>query len=209
MMHKTNTGGLLNELNGKMRISAPQNSVPIIKLINTHQPRTAYELEKLIEYHHTHDCPCGIKSKGTVYDFGKNLYESQKYYFKDYLFTLEECMQWEYDLFITNSLKGNNMEKQAMEMLENGLPDEYHVRKSHRLIDEKCNVDLEIVKDDKTLVGVQVKPVSYNYTDQEVKDINKTKNSNYKYDVIYLYYDDEGTIINAEDINEKVMEMKK
>ena len=34
MARKANTGGLLNLLNGKMGISAPYKSVPVIKLIN-------------------------------------------------------------------------------------------------------------------------------------------------------------------------------
>lgn len=202
--HKANTGGLLNELNGKMRISSPNNSVPVIKLINQHKPKTSYELEKLIEYHHTHDCPCGIKSTGTVYDFGRNLYESQKIYFKDYLFTLDECVQWEYDLFITNSLKGNTMEKKAMGEITKNLPTYYDVVKSHRFIDEECNVDIEILKEDKTVLGVQVKPLTYNFTDKTVKQINNIKNANYGYDVLYLYYDEDGKFINIDEVERKI-----
>lgn len=77
MSRKANTGGLLNLLNGKMGISAPYKSVPVIKLINTHKPKSYDELEALIEYHHLNDCSYGIKSQGSVYDFGKNLYDAQ------------------------------------------------------------------------------------------------------------------------------------
>ena len=35
---KPDTGGPLNSLNGQMGISAPNKSVPVIKLINTHHP---------------------------------------------------------------------------------------------------------------------------------------------------------------------------
>ena len=38
------TGGALNELNGKMGISNPNTSVPVMKLIKTHQPKSRNEL---------------------------------------------------------------------------------------------------------------------------------------------------------------------
>lgn len=204
---KPNTGGLLNLLNGKMGISAPYNSVPIIKLINKHNPRSYDELEQLIKYHFTHDCSCGIKSKGTVYDFGRNLYDSQKKYFKDYLFSLEECVQWEYDLFIINSLKGNKMEKKAMNTIRKNISPRCKVRKSHRVIDEEYRVDLEIIRDDKILFGVQVKPESYKFTNENVKMLNKSKNADYPYDVVYLYYDTDEEFCNIEEIKQKVKEM--
>ena len=72
------TGGKLNFLNGKYGISAPNRSVPVMKLIREHKPKSPNELKKLIEEHFKNDCKCGIKSKGTVEDFGKNLYEAQK-----------------------------------------------------------------------------------------------------------------------------------
>lgn len=198
--HKPNTGGLLNELNGKMAISSPKNSVPVIKLINVHQPKSYDELESLIEYHYTHDCDCGIKSKGTVYDFGKKLYDSQKDYFGDILFTLEECVQWEYDLFIINSLKGNIMEHKAITELKQWLPMDYDVVKSNNLIDEEYRVDLEIVKNDELLLGIQVKPYTYKYARDNVKGFNETRNSQYTNKVAYYYYDENGIFINIDEI---------
>lgn len=201
MKHKADTGGLLNTLNGKMGISAPYNSVPVIKLINTHHPRSYDELEQLIEYHYTHDCPCGIKSKGTVYDFGRNLYEAQKKYFKDYLFTLDECVQWEYDLFIVNSLKGSMMEKLARNEVRKAISPRCKVVKTERVIDEEYRIDLEITRDDKVLLGVQVKPYTYTFTNDYVKESNVVRNSNYGYDVFYLYYDDDGRFVNIDEIS--------
>ena len=146
MSRKANTGGLLNLLNGKMGISAPYKSVPVIKLINTHNPKSYDELEALIEYHYLNDCPCGIKSQGSVYDFGKNLYEAQIRYWGEHKFTLEECGQWEYDLFIINSLKGNKMEDKAINELRSKLPVEYDVDNAIGFIDEEYRVDIEIKK---------------------------------------------------------------
>ena len=72
------TGGELNELNGKMGISNPSTSVPVMKLIKTHNPKSKEALVQLIEYHKINRCSCGIVSKGTVREFGEWLYESQK-----------------------------------------------------------------------------------------------------------------------------------
>lgn len=200
--HKTDTGGLLNTLNGKMGISSPYNSVPVIKLINTHHPKSYDELEQLIEYHYLNDCPCGIKSKGTVYDFGRNLYESQIKYFKDYLFTLEECVQWEYDLFIVNSLKGSKMEKLARNEVRKAISPRCKVEKTERVIDEEYRIDLEIMRDGEVLLGVQVKPYSYKFTNDYVKGSNVVRNSSYGYDVFYLYYDDDGVFFNVGEISD-------
>ena len=78
------TGGPLNELNGKMGISAPYKSVPVMKLIREHQPKSKDALVELIKYHYKNNCKCGVKSQGSVEDFGKNLYESQTIYWGEY-----------------------------------------------------------------------------------------------------------------------------
>lgn len=199
------TGGELNRLNGKAGISAPANSVPIIRLINAHKPQSNEELVQLIEYHHTHDCPCGIKSKGTVYDFGKNLYQAQKEHYGEYRHSLEECMQWEYDLFITNSLKGNKMEQKAIDELKLWLPTTYDIRKTDRVTDEEHRIDLTVT--DKTIgktLGIQVKPKTYKYMGENVKRQNRKLNRKSKFPTAYMYYDDNGEFINIKEIMEKI-----
>lgn len=199
--HYANTGGLLNELNGQMGISAPSKSVPVIKLINTHQPKSYDELEQLIEYHYLHDCDCGIKSQGTVRDFGQNLYNAQMTYWGKTVFTLEECIQWEYDLFIINSLKGSKMEMAAMNELQKIIPYQYEVKKTEGIVDENCRVDLEVIKDNMVLLGIQVKPCSYVFTNEHVQKSNDNKNLRYDHDVFYLYYDNKNVFVNIDEIN--------
>ena len=200
MPRRANTGGLLNLLNGKMGISAPYKSVPVIKLINTHKPKSYDELEALIEYHYQNDCSCGIKSQGSVYDFGRNLYDAQMKYWGENKFTLEECIQWEYDLFIINSLKGNKMEDNAINELKNKLPHEFTVDNAIGFVDEEYRVDIEIKKDNEVVLGIQVKPSSYKYMRQEVKSFNTIRNTKYGIEVKYLYYNDDEEFINLNDI---------
>ncbi|GET45582.1 hypothetical protein [Capnocytophaga felis] len=74
----TYTGGELNKLNGDYGISAPNKSVPVMKLIKNHKPNSKDELYELIKFHYEIECPCGVKSQGTIEGFGKNLYEAQQ-----------------------------------------------------------------------------------------------------------------------------------
>lgn len=196
-MNDADTGGLLNVLNGKMGISAPNNSVSVNKLINIHNPCSYDELEALIEYHYLFDCDCGIKSKGTVRDFGVRLFESQLEFFGEYLFSLEECIRWEYDLFVKNSLKGNRMENRAVECLSRYL-DGFEVCSSSGFVDEVLRVDVEVFCDGVLVCGVQVKPFSYVFMREEVKFVNCKGNSDYDGSVFYLFYDDDGFFMNLD-----------
>ncbi|MBR0369722.1 MAG: MjaI family restriction endonuclease [Methanobrevibacter sp.] len=183
-----------------MGISAPYKSVPVIKLINTHKPQSYSELESLIEYHYLNECECRIKSKGTVYDFGKNLFNAQMMFWGENKFTLEECIQWEYDLFIINSLKGSEMENKAVNELKEKLSDNFEIVNTEGYVDEEYRVDIEIKRNNEVILGIQVKPSSYKYMRCEVKNFNTIRNAKYKKDVKYLYYDDAKKFINLDDI---------
>ena len=196
----SDTGGLLNILNEKKRISSVRNSVPVMKLINIHKPKSRSELVELIEYHYLYDCPCGIKSKGTVEDFGRNLYDAQLDYWGEYKFSLEECIRWEYDLFITNSLKGAYMESKAVKSLSEKLPSGFTVSEVDNVTDVSYRVDLEVYWFDSLVFGVQVKPLSYVNMEYDVKQHNIVLNNRYSRDVRYLYYDDNEEFVNIDDV---------
>jgi len=100
-----NIGSELNRLNAKYRVTSPKNSVPIMKLLKYHKPTSEHELCLLIENHITEKCECGVKSKGTVEDFGKTLFEKQIDEWGEYKFSLEDCIKFEYDLFIRQTLR--------------------------------------------------------------------------------------------------------
>ena len=183
------TGGPLNELNGKMGISAPNRSVPVMKLIKTHQPKSKDELVELIRHHHENDCACGIKSHGTVTDFGRKLYEAQLKYWGKYRFTLQQCIQWEYDLFVVQSLKGGIIEKRAIRELARLLP-EYDVTEAAGYLDEELRIDILLQKNGETRAGIQVKPVTFTHMRAEVITFNRTANQKWNHPVFYLYYDE-------------------
>lgn len=192
------TGGELNELNGKYGISAPNNSVPVMKLIREHKPTTKDELYELIKYHHGNKCSCGIVSKGSIEDFGKNLFDAQISEWGKPKFTLQECVQWEYHLFVTNSIKGSRIELSVRDVLAEQLK-EYEFVEADGFVDEELRIDLIIKKESIEVGGIQIKPETYKFMRSSVKHRNTTSNAKWGHPVLYLYYD----------INEKLIDIEK
>jgi len=199
------TGGELNDLNGKYGISAPNKSVPVMKLIKVHQPKSPDELKKLIEHHFKNNCKCGIKSKGTIEDFGKNLYKAQKEEWGEYKYSLEECIEWEYNLFVINSLIGNQMEQKAIKLLKEKLPN-LEIRESSDKEDEDFRVDLVIKNKNKIICGIQVKPESFNHVKKSIMYFNKNANQKFLVNVYYLFYNNNMEFINLDEIVKNIIE---
>ena len=154
------TGGPLNELNGKMGISAPFKSVSVMKLIKVHQPKGKEELVELIKWHSENTCECGIISKGSIETFGKNLYDSQIKYWGEHRYDLQDCIQWEYDLFVVQSLKGGIVEKKAITELST-LISNYSFKEAEVFLDEELRIDIVILKNRNEICGIQVKPLTF------------------------------------------------
>lgn len=199
------TGGPLNELNGKMGISAPFKSVPVMKLIRAHNPKSKEELVELIEWHCFNKCECGVKSQGTVKSFGRNLYDSQINYWKEYRYSLQDCIQWEYDLFVVQSLKGGMIEKKAIIELKKELPT-FSFEEAEGYLDEELRIDIIIKKGSNEMGGIQVKPLTFKLTRREVITFNKDANQRWRKPVFYLYYNDNEDFKNIEAL---VTEIKK
>lgn len=201
----TYTGGPLNELNGKMGISAPSKSVPVIKLIRIHQPKSKEELVELIRWHYENDCECGIKSQGTIEAFGKNLFDAQVKYWGENRFSLQECIQWEYDLFVAQSLKGGIIETKAINLLNTTIPG-YIFIEAEGYLDEELRIDIIIKHHNQEIGGIQVKPHTFKLMRQEVITFNKSANQKWGKPVYYLYYDEYEKFLN---LNEVISEMVK
>lgn len=200
------TGGDLNILNGLAGISAPENSVPVMSLIRKHKPKTHIELYNLIKNHYKTNCECGIKSTGTVEDFGKNLYNAQQKYWNNKRYSLKQCIRWEYNLFIVQSMKGQCMEEKVKQILEKKLTNEYMINETNDYIDDTLRVDLEVYKKNKTICGIQVKPISFKKTRNTIKEYNKKSNLEYGLKVFYIYYEyDTEKLLNIEKIIEKIL----
>jgi len=200
----TYTGGELNRLNGKYGISAPHRSVPVMKLIRKYRPKSKDELYQLIRFHYENDCTCGIKSQGTVEDFGRNLYQAQ---FKEWgyaKYSLKTCIQWEYDLFVTQSLKGDLVEQKALRKLQEKLPD-FQIREAEGFVDEELRIDLIISKNNVEVCGIQVKPSSFKKMRKGVIDFNHHANTKWGKPVFYLFYDDKEAFTNFDQIIHQII----
>jgi hypothetical protein len=202
------TGGELNRLNGKYGISAPHRSVPVMKLVRAHQPKSRDELHQLIQYHAENHCPCGVKSCGTVEDFGRRLYEAQQQEWGEYRFTLQQCVQWEYDLFVVQSLKGTAVEEKALIFFQKNLACVgLAAAKAEGYVDEELRVDLLIEKGQIALCGIQVKPLTFNKMRQGVIHFNKAANAKWGKPVFYLFYDENEALVNLDEVVSAILQV--
>lgn len=198
------TGGELNELNGKMGISDPKRSVPIMRLIRNHKPKSKDALVQLIEYHKNNKCDCGVISTGTVLEFGERLYDSQIKYWGEQRYTLAQCIQWEYDLFVVQSLKGGMMEKKALIMLQKELPNLYF-EEAEGYLDDELRVDLLVFDKNKNIkVGIQVKPKTFKSMRPEVLFMQKKQNDKWNYPVWFLFYNKDESFHEIQELIEKL-----
>lgn len=198
------TGGELNQLNGKYGISAPYKSVPVMKLIKEHRPKSNDELYELIKYHSDNSCACGIKSQGTIEDFGHNLFNAQLTEWGHHRYSLQQCIQWEYDLFILQSLKGTEIETKAHLALQKLLP-HFSVTVADGFVDEEWRIDLLLFQNGVEHCGIQVKPLTYKHIRENVIDFNKAANAKWGKPVYYLYYDETDSFTNLQEIIECII----
>lgn len=198
------TGGELNELNGKMGISNPSTSVPVMRLIKTHSPKSKDALVELIEYHKNNKCDCGVVSTGTVKEFGERLFASQMEYWGRNKYTLEQCIQWEYDLFVVQSLKGGHIEKNALSKFK-AFFNEYIVEEAEGYLDDELRIDLIIYKSNREIIGgIQVKPKTFKNMRQEVIFMQKKQNEKWGHPVWMLYYNKDETFENLDEVIEEI-----
>jgi hypothetical protein len=193
------TGGELNALNGKYGISAPYKSVSVMQLIKAHQPQSKAELYDLISFHYQNDCFCGVKSKGTVEDFGKNLYQAQLKEWNTHKYSLQQCILWEYNLFVVQSLKGATLEKKALSALQTRLKG-FEVGEAEGFWDEELRIDLVVSRGAELMCAVQVKPITFNFMRQSVIDFNKKANQKWSKPVYYLYYNQDLEFSNLDQL---------
>jgi len=156
-----------------------------MSLIRTHNPRSPDELYEEIARHHEETCDCGIESGGTIEDFGEWLYDAQLDEWGEHRFDLETCTQWIYDLFIMQSLKGYGLEGKASAVL--GWA--YDVVDVADFADDEYRVDLIVEHDGELIAGIQVKPESYKYMREHIKNQNRAAHASIEEPVLYLYYD--------------------
>lgn len=200
------TGGELNKLNGDYGISAPFKSVPVMKLIKVHRPKSKDELYELIKLHYETNCECGVKSQGTVEDFGRNLYEAQQQAWGQYKYSLQQCIQWEYDLFVIQSLKGTLIENKALKEFSAALKD-YSIAEAEGFVDEELRIDLIISKNGNEIAGIQVKPHTFNMMREGVISFNKAANAKWGKQVFYLFYNDQEQFTNFADVVEQIKKL--
>lgn len=214
-MKRIATGGPLNILNEKFKCNAPRNTVPIMALVNEHQDVTsARGLEQLIAAHFHSQCPCGIRSNGTVATFANALYKAQ---FKDEAWMAkngehseQQCYDFHYQLFCVGPVRGRQFETQSklqlMAALYERAPEvRWVVRDATPREDADMAVDYVIgdAHAGSWQMGVQVKPVSVLSRGYVVEE-NKRKHTLFPGSVIWHVYGDDGRFTDTQRLTGRI-----
>lgn len=125
---------------------------------------------------------------------GYDLEESTNRLVKETRVNKDTCYKCIVAFLVYRTWLGVKMEQLAKELL---YGTKWEVKDANAEADKKYGVDLIIVKDNKPLYGIQIKPISY-FEKTQQKELpqevlwNMKKNQRYKekfgYDVKYLYY---------------------
>ena len=206
------TGGGLDRLCSRHGLAAPKHTIPIMKVISHHNATTEQEVLDLIKNHDDNFCrECRSKGNGTIKDWAKALYDVQKEdeewrkkngYKEDYPFTLEECEEWFYQLFVVAPLVGVRFERDCLQELKTWLRPPYIVREANSHTDIRFGVDIEIGQIDgrnynrsfesfRSLMGIQVKSKVYQNARREVKEGLRRRQRKYGRPVYFMYYDED------------------
>jgi hypothetical protein len=168
-------------------------------LVSHHRPRTPEHLLQLIEDHHRSKCPsCPVRSKGTLSDFSRNLFEAQ-FTCTEYInkfsnlhlhHTLEECYRFMYTLFCVAPLQGHRLEEKSKEIMAR-LFDTWGVR-DIEIIDATEHVDFAsavdyIIRRKDRVMGVQVKPQSF-FKQNRCVQVTAEKHALFQHRVYYHVY---------------------
>ena len=134
---------------------------------------------------------CKIAGKNNIDQMAQIMYNDQTDVLEHRYISLETCRSYIEDLFINKSIKGHQMEIEAITWLNMTCKHDYGWKKADDHLDTQYNVDLVGKKDGK-VVYVQVKPKTYKNIDSEHKDINIRKEKELGHKIHYLFYDKDG-----------------
>lgn len=178
----------------------PQFVGHCMKIIKDAKPKT---FDDWISYYVGHDAykftNGMVEASGRLQDY---ILETQKKRIKT-----KTCWDAIAVIVLFNTWNGYKMELKAIDELQE---DDYEILQTNSNQDEKYAIDLIIHKNNKVLLGIQVKPSKYAHLSEEKKQVNKNKNyefiNKYNVGVKYLYYNEnyEFDKKDIEKIKEKV-----
>ena len=190
------TGGELNVINEKYRCNDPTRTVRTSALMLYHRPTSEQEMVALLE---AHRAPCATckqhigSSSGGLDQWARNLWtavqkEKTLGNHRAQPYTAADCSAFMFDLFVRAPLQGYVWEQRAQDDLRRCGHLVHHATP-----EQDCQFAVDLIHDD-TGLGIQVKPVSYQFTKPAVHAINADKNRLFGKPVVYLYYDKQGWV---------------
>ncbi len=128
------------------------------------------------------------EGKHTLKEMAQATYDVHQKYSGGVVVPLEVWEDYIDDVYVSRSLKGRGKEDELLVYLKKYKPSILWDETDDEL-DRKYNVDIVGTHVDGEKVYIQVKPLSYQYTDAQVQTINAHKEANLGQRVHYAYYD--------------------
>lgn len=97
------------------------------------------------------------------------------------------------------SLKGGILERGAIKAISVHIP-EVQLEEANGFLDEELRVDILIKNQNRTIAGVQVKPLTLKKMRNEVISFNKIAHKKWDQPLSYLFYDENDSFVNLEEV---------
>ena len=170
------TKGRLNTINELYKLNTTKD-ISISDIIKTYNPSSEEELLAII-------------TPEKIVELGKQLYNAAIK--ENHQTTLQECINYQYSLFIVNSMKGFLQEKQFHKLYPNA-------KQTPSDIDAKYSTDFVLDLKNKIIL-INIKPESYMRSTNEariaVREINRKKMNKFKSKLEFKYPDKSVYTIN-------------
>lgn len=166
----------LNWLVNKSGANAVQNIGSVIGLLKAHpEIQTISQVEDAINFHYANKCSCGCKFVANIDIFKQNI---ANFCGEKWAEWIEDAQGYGLNMLTEKSLNGHKAEQQLLVKLRKMFPSlEIHTTKAEN--DLKYAVDVYIFDSKKQILGIQLKPMSWDER-EDVK--NKIKMEAFKKD---------------------------
>jgi hypothetical protein len=197
----------LNVLNMNQGVFRADRSLHVMKLVRAHRPTSERDLFKIINDHYGVYCPlCGQLSVDTIDGYALKLFESQEAEWKEAKFTYTQCYSWTVGYFVTRSYKGWYCEQTIIAHLET-LIVPLTVSESSHHTDQVMRVDAEVMNKDRIVCGLQIKPESYMYVPDYIKNDIAKAHEQYPRPVFTILYEGECVLMFEDTLVDKIIEV--
>ena len=102
-------------------------------------------------------------------------------------------------------MKGHLLEEKAVSLLSDRILN-LDCEETTGYIDEELRIDILVKRNQTEIAGIQVKPLSFRNVRENVIAYSEHANKRWGRPVYYLYYDEDDTFVNLEEVVNQLVE---